>query len=162
MVHEYCENLGSRSVYSAVLQTCIKVMTWYGYVQDTIASFVYDRSCTLRENMTQFGNSNPIFNCFVAYNHPDMSCPAEIDAYQPVKTICQSANQLVLVLLKSCLELRGTMSANGSVNQEVQKSALSKATATVRSFEDTYGKWLRGRAQVYGGTDVASEVSISE
>lgn len=48
LVESYCENLDHNSIYWNLLKSSTKIIQWYGYVRDTVASMVSGRPCVLQ------------------------------------------------------------------------------------------------------------------
>ena len=49
LVEQHCGYLGPGSAYRALLQSSIRILKWYGYVRDTLASLSSNRTCVLED-----------------------------------------------------------------------------------------------------------------
>jgi hypothetical protein len=49
LVEKYCVNLGTKSEHGALMESCLNIMRWFGYLRDTVVALTTDRSCRLQE-----------------------------------------------------------------------------------------------------------------
>ena len=49
LVNRFCSNLPCSSLYQRLVSCCFRLIRWYGYVRDTIASLGFDRKCQLQD-----------------------------------------------------------------------------------------------------------------
>ena len=48
-VEKYCLHLKIESAYRSLLDSCVRIIKWHGYVRDTLASLQSDRLCALED-----------------------------------------------------------------------------------------------------------------
>lgn len=157
LVKKYCATLGSRSVYSALLEASLSVVRWGGYIRDIGAALTTDHHCKLpgilshakgmlylsfdREILTEQSQGHtaspscgPILVSFDDQDlHPDID--------NSVPSICQKAVAEAFCVWRQIVEVKGSVSRHAQRESRVE--AIASTVTAVGKFNQLFRPFMK-------------------
>ena len=53
LVDKFCSHLNPKSLYRTLLESSVRIIRWFGYVRDTVASVLHDRQFVMEDALIQ-------------------------------------------------------------------------------------------------------------
>lgn len=69
LVDSFCSRLNPESLFRTMLESSTRIVRWFGYVRDTIASFLSDRDCVLEDLQIRETGWSALINYYLFNNN---------------------------------------------------------------------------------------------
>ncbi|KAL6897428.1 hypothetical protein GGI43DRAFT_94304 [Trichoderma evansii] len=135
LVESFCSQIDPKSAYYSMLESSMPIVQWFGYVRDTISSFV---SIPVRGSvLDDIQVTTPVFSPF---DWITMSMVA-IDDHTP--EICQSSQATLFALFRQTTLLRELLEGSPrGATQGYIEATIETLTTMVDTFDASHGEWM--------------------
>lgn len=165
LVRESCDWLVDSSFYAPLLQSSITLFHWFAYVRDTVAAFMSERECVMKDadleglefppdilvtnNRTAFKSvcdvdHNPFYESLAL--SPDTE-PGVFENDQNIPTLCRKAASAVFNMWRLVLRLRSllkTSELDGTERSSDCSAIFRMLDAAIQDFDLKYDPSLKG------------------